>query len=123
MNIKEGSDLTGKLLLIDARRHIGYFYGQIGEYFEEFLENAWHIIGIEGRSELLCEATLGTRTDPDPRYAHKQTLATFEIIAIERGPLERIVDGEVVAIARRKMRCKAELADDGQLRITECDVD
>jgi len=84
----------------------------------------WRVASIEQRSETLYTPSSGTRTWGTPLYGLRKTLATFDIVATENGPVERIDDnGNVVAIARRKLRLKAELAGDGTLKIVESEVD
>jgi hypothetical protein len=119
----EDPDLTEKNVPIDAKSYIEWFHSEITRHVGAlFLKDAWRIIDIEERGETLRSAIPNTYTWDTPQYVLK-TLATFEITAIENGPLERMVDGEPVAIHRRKLRCKAELDADGSLKITECDIE
>lgn len=84
---------------------------------------AWRVTSIEERSESLYAPSLGTGTWGSPLYDLSKTLATFDIVATENGPVARIEDEKLVAIPRRKLRLKAELAGDGTLKIVESEVD
>jgi hypothetical protein len=118
-------DLTDFVIRVDAKRYIEYFHQEIMQHIENHLEDTWRVVAIEQRSETLREAAPLTQGDHNPVYIMNKVLGTFDIVAVENGPLARIVDGGPVAIPRRKLRLKAELrgSDDGMLKIVESDVD
>jgi hypothetical protein len=118
-------DLTGFVLPMDAKRYIEYYHAEIIKIIENRLEGTWRVVAIEERSEMLRKAMIETCRDESPVYTLDKILGTFDIVAVENGPLARMADSGVVAIPRRKLRLKAELqdGDEGTLKIVESDVE
>jgi hypothetical protein len=125
----ESPDITGHQIAFDARQYIIDIHEAIRRAIEKRLANrnddyTWRVASIEERNETLYDTLLHTRRNNEPMYVLHKALATFDIIAVENGPVVRIDDNEqAVAIAKRKLRLKAELQHDGTLKIVESEVD
>ncbi len=119
----ESPDLTGFVVPIDAKRYIEYYHQELRQLIENRLSSKWHVVSIEQRPETTYAPMKATQTDESPVYTTSQILATFDIIAVEDGPVARIVDEQFVPVHRRKLRLKGELDEDGHVKIVESDVD
>jgi hypothetical protein len=125
----ESPDLTEYQIGLIVGPYLINFHEEIRRAIDKCLASphgdyVWRVTSIEERSESLYAPSLVTSTWGSPLYDLSKTLATFDIVATENGPVARIEDGErFVAIARRKLRLKAELAGDGTLKIVESEVD
>ena len=125
----ESPDLTERQINLTVGSWLIHIHEAIRRAIEKCLADphgdyAWRVASIEERSESLYAPTLETRTWDSPMYGLSKTLATFDIIAVENGPVARIEDDErVTVIPKRKLRLKAELAGDGTLKIVESEVD
>lgn len=113
----QGNKLTGQVI-----QPVTDLYKAISEEVETLLQGQWRITQITMESTAQYGATLKTRTADHPDYILGSVVATFKIEANEDGPLDRDIDGSLVAIPKKQWMCQLHLLHSGELMITDIKI-